>query len=256
VSIVFQGAMNALNPLLSVQAQLCDTLEAHGAGERRKDRRARAAELLDLVGIDRRRLRAYPHELSGGMRQRVVIAMALALNPDVVVMDEPTTALDVMVQRDILHEIDRLRGLFGFAVVFITHDLSVLLETSDRVAIMYAGRVVELATADELRAAPRHPYTVGLMSSFPSLRGERRALRGIPGAPPDLSLPETGCSFAPRCPWASQPCRAAVPTLLDLRGRATACVLYDPAVRPDGPPADLLSGIFPVPVPAAAEDTR
>ena len=243
ISMVFQGAMNALNPLLTVERQLTDTLHAHDAGGGRKERHARAAGLLDLVGIDRKRMRAYPHELSGGMRQRVVIAMALALNPDVVVMDEPTTALDVLVQREILGEIDRLRELFGFAVVFITHDLSLLLEISDRIGIMYAGRLVELAPADELRAAPRHPYTVGLMSSFPSLRGERRSLRGIPGSPPDLSLPESGCAFAPRCPWAAQPCARGVPPLVS----GAACVLHDPAIRPLGPPAELLAGTFPVP---------
>jgi peptide/nickel transport system ATP-binding protein len=146
--------------------------------------------------------------------------MALALNPDVVVMDEPTTALDVLVQREILGEIDRLRELFGFAVVFITHDLSLLLEISHRIAIMYAGRVVELATAAELRDGPRHPYTAALLSSFPSLRGERRELRGIPGSPPDLSLPETGCAFAPRCPRAAEVCLEAVPPLVD----GVACV--------------------------------
>jgi peptide/nickel transport system ATP-binding protein len=237
VAMVFQSAMNALNPVLSVRAQLADVLTTHEPGMDRRAREARCRELLDLVGIDPGRLSAYPHELSGGMRQRVLIAMAMALNPDIVVLDEPTTALDVVVQRDILEEIDRLRGLFGFAVIFITHDLSLLLEISDRLAIMYGGRIVEHGTADQLMHAARHPYTIGLLGSFPTLRGERRALRGIPGGPPDLAEPAPGCAFRPRCPYAFDPCATvrpepAGPTL-------AACHQYDPERRPGGPDARL-----------------
>jgi peptide/nickel transport system ATP-binding protein len=228
IAMVFQGAMNALNPVLPVRAQLDDVLRAHLAQMTRRQRDERCRELLDLVGIDPNRLSAYPHELSGGMRQRVMIAMAMALHPDVVVLDEPTTALDVVVQRDILEEIDRLRAMFGFAVIFITHDLSLLLEVSDRLAVMYGGLVVERGRAADILASPRHPYTQGLLTSFPSLRGDRRALAGIPGTPPDLAHPPPGCPFAPRCTHAVEMCDAGVPPLRDV-GTWTACTLYDPA---------------------------
>jgi len=199
VSMVFQSAMNALNPVMRVGDQFVDMMRAHEQVSSRHAL-ARAGELLELVGIDARRLRAYPHELSGGMRQRVIIAMALALKPELVIMDEPTTALDVVVQREILQEIEALKHDFGFAVLFITHDLSLLLEFADRVAIMYAGELTELATAETLFRNPLHPYTVGLMSSFPPLTGPVTPMTGIPGAPPDLAAPPAGCRFHPRCP--------------------------------------------------------
>jgi peptide/nickel transport system ATP-binding protein len=199
VSMVFQSAMNALNPVMRVGDQFVDTMRAHERIDRRRALR-RAEELLELVGIDRNRVRAYPHELSGGMRQRVIIAMALALNPELVIMDEPTTALDVVVQREILQQIEALKRDFGFAVLFITHDLSLLLEFADRVAIMYAGEIVESAVASDLAHSARHPYTQGLLQSFPPLRGPLTRLTGIPGAPPDLADPPSGCRFHPRCP--------------------------------------------------------
>jgi peptide/nickel transport system ATP-binding protein len=205
----------------------------------RRERTQRCRELLDLVGIDANRLSSYPHELSGGMRQRVMIAMAMALQPDVVVMDEPTTALDVVVQRDILEEIDRLRGLFGFAVIFITHDLSLLLEISDQIAIMYGGLIVEQGRTGEILNRARHPYTIGLLRSFPSLRGERQELSGIPGSPPDLSSPPPGCPFAPRCPYVFDACLTAVPPLLDI-GTRTACTQYNQRLRPEGPASGLV----------------
>jgi peptide/nickel transport system ATP-binding protein len=173
VSMVFQGAMNSLNPVISVRAQMEDILTTHRPGMRRRERRARCAELLERVGVDPGRLTAYAHELSGGMRQRVMIAMAMALEPQVMIMDEPTTALDVVVQREILREILRLRDELGFAVVFITHDLPLLLEISDRIAVMRTGEVVELGDAVELYTNPKHPYTKQLLASFPSLTGER-----------------------------------------------------------------------------------
>jgi peptide/nickel transport system ATP-binding protein len=175
VSMVFQGAMNSLNPVISVRAQLYDVLTTHRPGMRKREKAARAAELLDLVGVDPGRLDSYAHELSGGMRQRVMIAMALALSPQVMIMDEPTTALDVVVQRGILREIMRLRERLGFAVVFITHDLPLLLEISDRIAVMLRGEIVELDTAENLYASPQHEYTRKLLGSFPSLTGDRGA---------------------------------------------------------------------------------
>ncbi|WP_016698927.1 ABC transporter ATP-binding protein [Actinoalloteichus spitiensis] len=213
IAMVFQGAMNALNPVLTIHTQLTDVLAAHEPGSRRRDRARRCAELLSLVGVHPDRARSYPHELSGGMRQRVMIAMALALNPDVLVMDEPTTALDVVVQRDILRELGRLRERFGFALVFITHDLSLLLEISDRIAIMYAGRVVEEGTATRLLTAPRHPYTTGLLGSFPSLTGPHQDLRGIPGQPPDLTQALAHCAFHDRCPHRRDVCAHQRPPL-------------------------------------------
>jgi peptide/nickel transport system ATP-binding protein len=199
VSMVFQSAMNALNPVMRVGDQFVDMMRAHERVSK-SESLARAGDLLELVGIDRRRLRSYPHELSGGMRQRVVIAMALALRPELVIMDEPTTALDVVVQREILQQIRELQVELGFAVLFITHDLSLLLELAHRVAIMYAGEIVEEAPAATLRSDPRHPYTVGLLRAFPPLHGPIERLTGIPGSPPDLAVPPSGCRFHPRCP--------------------------------------------------------
>ncbi|PZQ91793.1 MAG: ABC transporter ATP-binding protein [Leifsonia xyli] len=173
VSMVFQGSMNSLNPVMSVRAQLDDVFTTHRPGMRRAERLRRAGELLGLVGVGPSRLTAFPHELSGGMRQRVMIAMALALDPQVMIMDEPTTALDVVVQRGIIREIMRLRERLGFAVIFITHDLPLLIEISDRIAVMLEGRIVELGDAERIYRAPEHDYTKRLLSSFPSLRGDR-----------------------------------------------------------------------------------
>ncbi|MFF2389723.1 ABC transporter ATP-binding protein [Agromyces sp. NPDC058104] len=173
VSMVFQGSMNSLNPVMTVRAQLHDVFTTHRPGLRRAERDARSAELLELVGVDPSRLSAYPHELSGGMRQRVMIAMALALDPQVMIMDEPTTALDVVVQRGIIREIMRLRERLGFAVIFITHDLPLLIEISDRIAVMLEGEIVEQGEAAEIYRDPQHPYTRRLLASFPSLRGDR-----------------------------------------------------------------------------------
>ena len=198
VSIVFQSAMNALNPVMRVGDQFVDMMRAH---ERISKNRAlaRAGELFEVVGIDARRVRAYPHELSGGMRQRVVIAMALALNPELLIMDEPTTALDVVVQREILEQVRELQHELGFAVLFITHDLSLLLEFAHRIAIMYAGEVVEEAPSAAFQTTALHPYTLGLMRSFPPLTGPIEHMTGIPGSPPDLASPPVGCRFNPRC---------------------------------------------------------
>jgi peptide/nickel transport system ATP-binding protein len=220
--------MNALNPVLTIGSQLTDVLKAHRPDLDRRARKARAGELLGLVGITADRLGSFPHELSGGMRQRVMIAMALALEPDVLIMDEPTTALDVVTQREILEELVGLRDRLGFAVLFITHDLSLLIELADTIAVMYAGRVVEYAAAASLFRAPRHPYTAGLLNSFPSLHGERKAMTGIPGSPPDLRNVPSGCPFHVRCPHAMEICEQQEPKLTELASsgqRAAACWL-------------------------------
>jgi peptide/nickel transport system ATP-binding protein len=173
ISMVFQGAMNSLNPVITIRAQLHDVFTTHRPGMTKKQKEERSQELLRKVGVDPNRLDSYAHQLSGGMRQRVMIAMALALNPQVMIMDEPTTALDVVVQRGILREIMRLREEFNFAVVFITHDLPLLLEISDRIAVMLQGEIVELDTAANIYENAQHPYTRRLLSSFPSLTGDR-----------------------------------------------------------------------------------
>ncbi len=231
LAIVFQSAMNALNPVATVGAQIDDVIRAHRPLMSAQERKERARALLQLVGIAPDRLKSYPHELSGGMRQRAIIAIALALTPEIIIMDEPTTALDVVVQREILTELLRLREQLHFSVIFITHDLSLLLEIADTIAIMYAGRMVETTTAHALKAQPRHPYSYGLLHSFPTLHGPRRSMVGIAGSPPDLRASPPGCPFHPRCPLAFAPCSQIVPPLLPIASaadQAVACHLYDP----------------------------
>jgi peptide/nickel transport system ATP-binding protein len=252
LAIVFQSAMNALNPVLTVGAQIMDVLRRHRPDMGSDARKRRAIELLQLVGIAPDRLRSYPHELSGGMRQRAIIAIALALSPEILIMDEPTTALDVVVQREILNEIIRLREKLDFSVIFITHDLSLLLELADNVAIMYAGRIVEKASCRDLYLHPRHPYSYGLLNSFPALQGPRRKMSGIPGSPPDLRAVPPGCAFHPRCPFAFDACRTVFPLLQPVvgagaaegeeeaivaarSGQLVACHLYDPRLSAEPP---------------------
>jgi len=265
ISMVFQSAMDSLNPVITVGEQITDTLRAHGSpsagftprprsgdpqeadslnpvitvGEQITETfrahsafstavapRARARELLEMVGIPASYLDAHPHQLSGGMRQRVGIALALALEPSLVILDEPTTALDVIVEREILEEIRTLQRRLGFAVLFITHDLARMLEVSDRVAVFYAARLVELVPSAELRRAPRHPYTQGLLRAFPTVHGGVVELAGIPGAPPSLENPPSGCRFHPRCPIAVQVCRERAPELMQIGpGHLAACHL-------------------------------
>jgi peptide/nickel transport system ATP-binding protein len=244
ISVVLQSALNSLNPVITIGAQFDDLLRAHRPNLSGSDRWERSGELLDMVGINADRLRSYPHELSGGMRQRAMIAMALALEPQVMVLDEPTTALDVVTQREILEELIALRDRLGFAALFITHDLSLLVELADEIAVMYAGRLMERAPAGSLFHAPRLPYTHGLVNCFPPMHGARVPMTGIPGSPPNLRALPSGCAFHPRCAWAMQRCRQEVPTLAPLNGsaREVACWLHSgdakiPAelARPDPP---------------------
>jgi peptide/nickel transport system ATP-binding protein len=228
VSMVFQSAMNALNPVLTIGNQIVDVIQAH-TQQTKDEARERAHELLRIVGIEPRRINSYPHQLSGGMRQRAVIAIALALQPEMIIMDEPTTALDVVVQKQILDEIRDLKQQFGFSILFITHDLSLLVEFSDRIGIMYAGKLVESSESQELFARPKHPYTYRLMNSFPSIAGARQELTGIPGSPPDLITPPPGCRFHPRCDLAlAGPCQQVEPHLFEISPRhLTACHLVE-----------------------------
>jgi peptide/nickel transport system ATP-binding protein len=256
ISMVFQSAMDALNPVLTVGEQIVDTLLAHAAGAEHgtpgrrapgdraardqgatgefraaRDRvaaRERAAALFELVGISTDRLDSYAHQLSGGMRQRVCIALALALEPALVLLDEPTTALDVIAEREILVEIRRLQRELGFAVLFITHDLARMLQFSDRVAVFYAAEMVEVGPAAEMRRAPRHPYTQALLRTLPSVHSARVEVSSIPGAPPSLREPPAGCRFHPRCDRAVERCRTSVPELRGLApGHSAACHLAE-----------------------------
>ncbi|MFC0436681.1 dipeptide/oligopeptide/nickel ABC transporter permease/ATP-binding protein [Kutzneria buriramensis] len=227
LSIVFQSAMHALNPVMRIGAQIEDALVAHRPGSTAPERAARVVELLGIVGIPADRANSYPHELSGGMRQRAMIAVGLALDPEIIVMDEPTTALDVVIQRQIIDKIMELKDRLGFSVVFITHDLSLLIEMSDTIAVMYGGRIVELAPAQDFHERPQHPYSRGLLASFPTLSGPKKELTGIPGSPPDLRRLPSGCSFRPRCPVAFDACAERSPSLYQIGSSSAACLRYD-----------------------------
>jgi oligopeptide/dipeptide ABC transporter ATP-binding protein len=237
VSIVMQSAMNAMNPVLSLRSQIGDVIKAHDPAMRRRDRDRRVGELLEMVGIPAARASSFPHELSGGMRQRAVIALALALSPQLVILDEPTTALDVVMQRQVIDELKRLQAEIGFAVLFITHDLSLLVEIADHILVMYSGTVVEKTAATDLYRAPMHPYSKGLLRSFPKVSGARMELTGIPGSPPSLHALPPGCPFQPRCPAAMPSCTTELPALIPRRNpdgaadRDVACLLYKPTGR-------------------------
>jgi peptide/nickel transport system ATP-binding protein len=225
-SVVMQSAMNALNPVKTVAAQYDDAMRAHGVGNAAQIR-ARSREVLALVGIDAVHLKSYPHQLSGGMRQRVMIAMALLLSPDLIVMDEPTSALDVVAQRSLMVQVKELQRRLGFAVIFVTHDMSLVGHFSDRLAVMYAGRIVEIGPTRPLFANPQHPYTRGLLDSFPSIYGPKVRLLGIPGAPPDLSDLPSGCRFRPRCPDVMARCAEVEPALYPAAEARVRCLLYE-----------------------------
>jgi peptide/nickel transport system ATP-binding protein len=229
-SVVMQSAMNALNPMKSIGAQFKDTLQAHGTLSA-DEIRQRSAEVLNLVGIDAAHLDSYPHQLSGGMRQRAMIAMALLFTPQLVMMDEPTSALDVVAQRSLMSKIKDLQRTLGFAVIFVTHDMSVISRYSDRLIVMYAGQIAEAAPTEAIFDHPLHPYTRGLMSAYPSVTGPRRDLLGIPGSPPDLARPPTGCRFHPRCPEVMPVCRSHEPELYQVGDADVRCLLYAEQVK-------------------------
>jgi oligopeptide/dipeptide ABC transporter ATP-binding protein len=229
IAMVFQGAMNAFNPVRTIGDQIVEPMELHDIAEGR-DALRRARELLEIVGIPGDRVSRYPHEFSGGMRQRAAIAMALACTPKVLLADEPTTALDVMVQAQILELLTSLTNDFGLALVLVTHDLPVVAQVCERAAVMYAGRVAELGSVDRLFHDPRHPYTRLLFAATPDLYGDE-AVASIPGAPPRLDRALVGCPFAPRCDRAFSPCPTVTPRLLEVEpGHMAACHLNDAAV--------------------------
>jgi peptide/nickel transport system permease protein len=226
ISVVMQSAMNALNPVLTVAEQMRDACEAHSDMSKREIAE-RSREVLRLVSIDPVHLHSYPHQLSGGMRQRAMIAMALLFTPDLVIMDEPTSALDVVAQRSLMVQIKELQERLGFAVIFVTHDMSLVSHFSDRLLVMYAGQVAELSETRELFDRPLHPYSQGLLSAFPSIRGPKVQLVGIPGSPPDLARPPAGCRFAPRCPHADARCVEAEIPLHAVNGSLVRCIKAD-----------------------------
>ncbi len=226
-SVVMQSAMNALNPVKSIASQFKDAMDAH-SNLSRKAVRERSAEVLQMVGIDPVHLDSHPHQLSGGMRQRAMIAMALLFTPDLVIMDEPTSALDVVAQRSLMVQIKQLQQELGFAVIFVTHDMSLVSHFSDRLAVMYAGQVAELGRTSQVFDKPLHPYSKGLLEAFPSIRGPKLPLVGIPGSPPDLARPPTGCRFQPRCPEAMADCPLRQPELYEVEDSLVRCLQYDP----------------------------
>lgn len=216
ISMVFQAAMNSLNPVYKVGDQIIEAMENHGLVESNEAARAQVAELFSLVGLDPKLMDQYPHEYSGGMRQRAVIAMALSCNPDVIIADEPTTALDVIVQDSLLREMTELQKKLNMSMIYISHDIAVIAEVTERIGVMYAGRIAEFADATEIFKRPLHPYTFGLMSAFPSIVGPKRQLTTLPGEPPDLISPPSGCRFNPRCPHATEICSEEAPEFKDM----------------------------------------
>jgi len=226
LSVVMQSAMNALNPVKAIQAQFADAMRAHGVTSK-TEIADRSAEVLKMVGIDPVHLKSYPHQLSGGMRQRSMIAMALLFTPDLVIMDEPTSALDVVAQRSLMVQIKELQERLGFAIIFVTHDMSLVSHFSDRLIVMYAGEVAEAGATRQVFDSPQHPYSIGLLEAFPSIRGPRVPLTGIPGSPPDLARIPPGCRFAPRCPKVMSRCTEAPPELYPVDGTLVRCFLHD-----------------------------
>jgi peptide/nickel transport system ATP-binding protein len=226
MSVVMQSAMNALNPVKQIGAQFADVMRAHGESSK-STIGERSAAVMRLVGIDAVHLKSYPHQLSGGMRQRAMIAMALLFTPDLVIMDEPTSALDVVAQRSLMLQIKELQRELGFAVLFVTHDMSLVSHFSDRLMVMYAGQTIEFGDTRKVFDQPAHPYTQGLMDAFPSIRGPRVDLLGIPGSPPNLAHPPPGCRFEPRCPRAFDACKTVRPRLYDVDGVDSRCLLHD-----------------------------
>ncbi|HEX6521340.1 MAG TPA: ABC transporter ATP-binding protein [Streptosporangiaceae bacterium] len=223
ISVVMQSAMNALNPVKSIGAQFKDAMRAHGKYTR-QEISDRSAEVLKMVGIDPVHLRSYPHQLSGGMRQRSMIAMAMLFTPDLIIMDEPTSALDVVAQRALMVQIKELQEQFGFAIIFVTHDMSLVSHFSDRLLVMYAGQTAEIGATRDIFDRPQHPYTKGLLEAFPSVRGPKTPLKGITGSPPDLAQLPPGCRFQPRCPVSFDECLTQQPELYPANGSLARCL--------------------------------
>ena len=223
ISMVFQAAMNSLDPVYKVGQQVVDAIETHDVETTVADARERVARLFRMVGLDPQLMERYPHEFSGGMRQRAVIAMALSCDPDIIIADEPTTALDVIVQDRILRELKGIQEELRMSIIYITHDIAVVAEVTDRIGVMYAGNLVELGDTTDVFRSPLHPYTEALMSSFPSVSGEKRPLASLSGEPPNLANLPSGCAFHPRCPYATDICRLESPPRVRRGNQWAAC---------------------------------
>ena len=223
ISMVFQAAMNSLDPVYRVGDQIVEAIETHRVEVTVEDARERVARLFRMVGLEPRLMERYPHEFSGGMRQRAVIAMALSCDPDVIIADEPTTALDVIVQDRILAELKSVQQSLRMSIIYITHDMAVVAEVADRVGVMYAGKLVELGDTADVFRSPMHPYTAALMASFPSVSGEKRPLDVLSGEPPNLADPPSGCAFHPRCAYATDVCREQSPPQVGQGSQWAAC---------------------------------
>ncbi len=227
IAMIFQDPMTCLNPLQRIDDHFVETVRTHEKGVSAKEARQRAADLMDKLGIIAGRLRDYPHQLSGGMRQRVMIGLALALNSDLIIADEPTTSLDVLVEAQILELMKGLRRDFNLTMILITHNMGIVAELADRIAVMYAGKLAEVAEAVALYDKPLHPYTQGLLKSIPNISLEAQKLEIMSGSPPDLIEPPTGCRFHPRCPHAMEKCSAIEPPMKEIEnGHRAACWLY------------------------------
>lgn len=223
ISMIFQGAMNSLNPVIRVGDQIKEIM-LYKDNITKDEAQERLERLCALVHIDPERMKGYPHQFSGGMKQRAIIAMALATNPKLVIADEPTTALDLITQENVMKEIKNLQDRLNMSMLFISHDLSRVSEISDSIVVMYAGKIVEMCSKKELFSNPMHPYTRGLIDSCPRLRGERKEIKGIPGEPPDLAAPPKGCRFNPRCPYAFNRCREEEPVYREAsEGHKVSC---------------------------------
>lgn len=226
ISLIFQGAMNAMNPMYRVEDQIVEAIRVHDSHISKKEAKQRIAKLFEMVGLEPERARNYPHEYSGGMRQRAMIAMALACNPSILIADEPGTALDVIVQAQVLKLMTELRKRLNLAMIMISHDLSIISETCDKLAIMYAGKLVELGDVLTMFKKPVHPYTQGLIAAFPGIYAPKQEMKALPGSPPNLLNPPKGCRFNPRCPYVMDICKKKTPELKEVsKGHYVACYL-------------------------------
>jgi peptide/nickel transport system ATP-binding protein len=227
ISLVFQGAMNAMNPVVRVKDQIIEAIQLHEPHVSKRDAEERVSKLFELVGIESSRSENYPFEFSGGMRQRAMIAMAISCNPELLIADEPGTALDVIVQAQVLKLLEELKEKLNMSLILISHDLSLIAEVCEKTAIMYAGNVVEIGDSVSIFKNPQHPYTVGLITSFPNIKSEKIKMTSIPGSPPDLSDPPQGCRFHPRCKYAMEICGKTHPELVAIdKNHMVACHLH------------------------------
>ena len=227
ISMIFQNPLTSLNPLDTVEHHFLETIHFHDPGMPREKALAAVEKMMETLGIEKKRLKEYPHQLSGGMRQRIMIGLALIMNPDILIADEPTTSLDVIVEAGFTELLLGLRSLYKLSIILITHNLGLVAEIADRIAVMYAGRLMEVATTEDIFARPLHPYTQGLIACVPNIQADQKELVCMPGSPPDLVEPPRGCRFAPRCPKVMPICRQETPRLVEhAPGHSAACWLY------------------------------